>query len=164
MIFVLKCCGPARVGIFSGGQPHTPKPEGGSQEQLEAWQATIAAQERRLKRSRIAVLLCSLGITICVILMIVMGVQSLVGATDDTLDTVSAGQSLANQAAALVDDYLQLKEAAVAAVRSFRQNANGICPNVRDEICTNVDIANVCNFTNIPYGDELQRTFSAVVI
>lgn len=35
-----------------------------------------------------------------------------------------------------------------------------LCPNIADELCTNVDSsAQQCNFTQVPYGDELEALF-----
>jgi hypothetical protein len=118
--------------------------------------AALKRQKRRLRRARIAVLICSLGITISVVIMLTQGIQSLKTASNDALDGIVKAQSLTNEGISLLDDFITRQNAALNASRALVEEFNSYCPSVREEICINVTTDPICNFTDIPFADELE--------
>jgi hypothetical protein len=80
-------------------------------ELLVAWEKNVAKIERRMRRIRVAVLICCVAIVVCVILMITYGVRSLVKSFDDAREGLEKGQDLANGGITIIDDFLLRQEA-----------------------------------------------------
>jgi len=121
-------------------------------------------QRRRLRNTRIAVLTCCLGIVVCAVLMVTKGVQSLVKSSDNAIGGIEKGQELADGAIALIDDFIAVSDSASETTNQFAQQINGFCPAVRDELCTNLNDADVpveCNFDGIPYDTEVEALLNA---
>lgn len=133
-------------------------------EALSQWQVATQRQQRRLKRSRVMVLVCSLGITICVIIMIVMGVDGLVRTNDNAFEGVDKGLNLTEQAIVLVDNFIAGQDQLGNVTLSFISAAGGICPNIAAELCakvTNSTVEEECDFTLIPldFAQDMQTFF-----
>lgn len=79
-------------------------------ELLVAWEKNIAKIERRMRRIRVAVLICCVAIVVCVILMIFYGVKGLVKSLDSARGGLEKGQDLANEGIAIIDDFLVRQE------------------------------------------------------
>jgi hypothetical protein len=171
-IFCLRIAGPKKVGILSGKQVAPAKPEqsslgqenvelneaddAGYHDSIDAWKKKSRIRQRRLNRVRIVVLLCSLGIVVSAILMILKGVQNLAKATDTTLGGVAKAQNLTNQAIVLIDDFIDRQNETVTVFTELLSSINEICPNVNDEICANLtEEVPICDFEDIPNAEEL---------
>lgn len=115
-------------------------------------------QERRLRRARIVVLICSLGITISVTIMLTKGIKNLVQATNHAVNGIHIGQNLTDQGIALIDGVIARQAAVRNTTLSFlNSSVNGFCPNLVPQVCTNLSIGNPqCNFTGLPFAVELQ--------
>jgi uncharacterized membrane protein YqhA len=117
----------------------------------------------RLVRSRIVVLLCSVGVVICVILFITFGVQNLVQSSSNVISGVQEGQELTKEAVMLVDNFLMRQKMALEVLTPFITEINGICPNVTKAICSNITDSKSCNFTDIPLSDEFETAYSFLI-
>jgi hypothetical protein len=127
-------------------------------EELLQWEEGRDRQDRRLLIARITVLVCGLGIIICVILMCVKGVGGLVTTMDGAIDGLEQAEELSNTAIALVDNFTAGQEDAKQAFIAFEESWDEACPSaeaVLDEVFdTEVEnetaavIEKVLNFIN----------------
>ena len=125
---------------------------------------TLATSYRtRLVRARVVVLMCSLGVVICVILFITFGVQNLLQSSKNVVAGVEEGRELAIEAITLVDHFLMRQKMALEVLTPFVMEVNGICPNVTEAICANITDSTTCDFTDIPLSEEFQDAFTFVI-
>jgi len=141
------------------GTPDTAGTTGQDWQGLSDWYEERQLQERCLRNARIAVLVCSVCITICVILMWSLGLRSLDGTANNAYDGLDQAKSLSDQAIGLIDRFLSLQDETVDTSVAFLNTVNAICPAVASELCTNLDnfdSAN-CDFNALPaLGDEIE--------
>jgi hypothetical protein len=187
-IFGLKCLGPHRVGIFSGRQLR-PKIAAGqgkeNDEEEEIWshdedfqfnsdgEADVSnsynkeeqfrdKQTQRLNRARITVLCCSVGIVVSAIIMVTKGSQTLNQSANSGLAGLQKAQQLTDDAIQIIDTFIAIEKQANDSIQAFLGNVNEICPTVTSEICTKLDTPQPeCDFSNIPYGDDLELILSS---
>jgi hypothetical protein len=181
ILLILKCCGPKRVGFWSGrGSPLQPLPpksgnesvasiassaqEGAEteafrnfRENLREWAKQMKASRRCLNICRVIVLCCGTAIIVNASLMVSKGITSLVKTLDGGRDVINLIGDLARQAIFMVDAFLETAEKARDDTVVLLEATNGFCPDVREELCTNVLNATNCNFTGIPYALELEN-------
>ena len=131
--------------------------------ELEAWKKEVAKRNRQIRRIRITVLFCGVCIIVCVILMCVKGAMSLDHAFGDGRNGLSQGKSLAQGAIDILDEYTTWQNATIEQALRLGDQLNGLCPAVTGTICetivafdTPLDVEAGCNFTDIPYADELE--------
>lgn len=169
-LLVLKCCGPKRIGIWSGSitpLPAEPPNKGGRLEdhlERRAWSAQKQAAKRRLTIMRLIVLLAGTIIMISAGLMVARGVASLVDTLDGGRNAISIAANLTQQGIGLTDKFLETNLQAQSDTVLLLEATNGFCPNVREELCediTNNNITN-CNLEGIPYSEEIQIVIDAL--
>ena len=128
------------------------------EEQRRRRASFTAGQKRRLRNTRIVVLLCSLGIVACAILMLTKGVESLYQASDNAIDGIAMGRDLASEALDVIDAFLLVAGKERNVTRGFLQEINGFCPREgRPDVCID-PVAPVldCDF-EFPYGPEIEE-------
>jgi hypothetical protein len=180
LLLVLKCCGPKRVGFWSGSiaplpaEPQPPKLGDGLEasidtqgsesknfkrykEDCEEWRNKKNAFKRRLNIFRIIVLFCGTSIIVSATLMVSKGIASLVDILDGGRDVVKKVDTLTLQAIVLVDSFLETTTEALDDTMDFLQATNGYCPNVRESLCEDIFNATNCNFQGIPYALEIEK-------
>jgi len=89
-------------------------------------------------------------------------VGSLVKALDSGLETVDLVQGLLIDGIALLDSFLSTSATSKATIETLVNNANSICPEVADEVCTNLwdltpGVATECSTDGIFDGEALQQ-------
>jgi hypothetical protein len=183
LLLVLKCCGPKRVGFFSGSvtplpaEPQEPHRLGGEElevsmddtpgtdtetfrhykEEHKGWRTKKNASKRRLNIIRIIVLFCGTSIIVSATLMVTKGISSLVDTLDGGRDSVKIVRDLMRQGLELVDSFLVTTIEAKDETAVFLQAANGFCPNVRGRLCEDILNGTGCNFTGIPYALQVEK-------
>jgi hypothetical protein len=181
ILLVLKCCGPKRVGFWSGRiapLPAEPQPprcgdelEASSmdtqrtetktfqnyKEDHKEWRNTKNASKRRLNILRIIVLFCGTSIIVSATLMVSKGITSLVDTVDGGRDAIKKVANLTRQAIELVDSFLETTTIAQYETTNLLQATNGFCPNVRESLCEDISNATNCNFQGIPYASEIEK-------
>lgn len=106
-------------------------------EDLEKWKNDVRVRERRIRNIRIAVIIAGVLIVIFSILMLVFGITSLNDSVKDGRDGLAQGESLANDAVTLIDNYLYRQNSTLEAAQNVQQASKDvICPNLRDVICS----------------------------
>jgi hypothetical protein len=118
-------------------------------------------QMQRLNRARIAVLCCSVGIVVSSIIMVTKGSQTLNQSANSGLEGLQKAQQLTDDAIQIIDQFIAIEKNANDSIQSFLSRVNEICPAVTSQICTKLDTPQPeCNFSNIPYGEDLQLILS----
>ena len=143
------------------------------EKRLREWKKEVRLRERRLRNIRIMAFLAGCGIIICVVIMLLQGIRSLENSLDESRNGLREGQRLAQDAIELIDDYMAAQNETLDAAESFVEDANGICPLLREELCTNlrnstssssssVTVNQTCNFTGIP--EEFVQVIEPVLV
>ena len=180
ILLVLKCCGPKRVGFWSGcGSPLPAEPQppklGGELEasvdtegtETEAfqhyeedhaeWTKKKKNSKRRLNICRVVVLFCGTSIIICAALMVSQGISSLVKTLDGGRDFIKLVGDLTRQAIVLVDLFLDNTKKATNVTGDLLIATNGFCPKVNEALCEDILSDTNCNFTGIPFESEIEK-------
>jgi hypothetical protein len=185
-ILILTCMflGPKRVGIFSGRHlkvhpvaiTNSSTRDNGT---TIALQDTVASEmnddfknvhqemslqyRMRLNRVRIAVLMCSFGIVVSVILFLTAGIQSLVNSSNNVISSLEMGQELSLEAVVLIDDFVNRLNTTTVNISDLISKVNNFCPKVTDAICKNITNSQTCNFTDIPVSNTFANAFENLI-
>ena len=96
---------------------------------LLKWEKACEKQDRRLLIARITVLICGLGVIICVILMCVKGVGGLVKTMDSAIDGLEKAEGLSNEAIGIIDNFTASQQDVTEAIKAFEESWDTTCPN-----------------------------------
>jgi hypothetical protein len=183
LLLVLKCCGPKRVGFWSGSiaplpaEPQEPPEIGheleasidaqGTETEIKGfqqykddhteWRNKKNASRRRLNICRVIVLFCGTTIIVSAALLVSKGITSLVDTLDGGRDSIKLVGNLVRQAIVLVDSFLESTTESSDNTADFLQATNSFCPDVRERLCEDVFNATNCNFTGIPFALEIEK-------
>jgi hypothetical protein len=169
ILLVLKCMGYRLVGWLSGHavtRPSRPlRPGGGEMElyekEVQEWKRVVRRRERRLLFTRITCLLACVFIIVSAVLMCVKGIAGLQGSVNEGRSMLQQGDGLAIEAIDMIDTYRTRQDAAFNDVKEFRDDSNVVCPNVRAVICTDSSLVETCDFSDIPFGNEMEDAIIA---
>ena len=131
-------------------------------EAFEDYRTAMSRYEARVFRIRFLVVLTTMGIMVCAILMTVIGVESLRKSVSNGSSALSEGERLAQEAIGLVDEFLILQEDARNETTNFVAAMNGFCPGVREQICDDMENLVGCDFTGIPYEEDIRNVIDGV--
>jgi hypothetical protein len=190
LLLVFKCCGPKRVGFWSGSITPVPSPaepplasklppnerSNNFEEALEAptmdqpaeppqdkkspqeyeqehedWQKAKDKANRRLNVMRVIVLLAGAAIIVSAGLMTSKGVTSLVDTLDGSRDALAIVHNLSQQAINIIDRFDERRLAAEFDMTKLLKATNTFCPDVREQLCTDILNNEGCDLNGIPY-------------
>ena len=125
-----------------------------------SWIEACQRQERRFWRTRQVLVLSCVGVVVSGILFCVYGDKYV----RQSLDTVKEGllgiQDLCLDGVTLIDNFVNRSQAVVDRNEAFFPQINGVCPEVRQELCTSIvndtDFVPIRNCTvhDIPFVNE----------
>ena len=115
---------------------------------------------RTMNILRCVALSCGIGVIVSCLIMVSKGIKSVENAASSTGDGLLEGDRLATQAAEIIEDYAREQAPLIIRFQKVREDFNGFCPLVRENICevnpVNGELTENCNYVGIPYGEILQ--------
>eukprot|EP00522_Entomoneis_paludosa_P012157 CAMPEP_0172446716 /NCGR_PEP_ID=MMETSP1065-20121228/6260_1 /TAXON_ID=265537 /ORGANISM="Amphiprora paludosa, Strain CCMP125" /LENGTH=710 /DNA_ID=CAMNT_0013197905 /DNA_START=4 /DNA_END=2136 /DNA_ORIENTATION=+ len=120
---------------------------------IKEWKDACQKQEKRLFRTRIAIVISLLGVIVSCILFCIYGTKYVKQSLVDAGDGLRHIQKLARGGVIVIDNFIAREQALSDHVSSQAANINTICKV--QQLCQSIDPPQDCDFTPIP---ELLRT------
>ncbi|KAL3906897.1 MAG: hypothetical protein SGILL_009090 [Bacillariaceae sp.] len=130
--------------------------------QYTEWQEHYQKIKRQLYVFRGIVLFAGLSIVVSAIVMSVGGSQSLTRTLDSARDSVGIVHGLATGAVDIIDRVVELNQNVSSEIFTLLEDVNGMCPNVRDPLCDNLEDLSTCDVSEF-FGDEYNEIFKGVL-
>jgi hypothetical protein len=168
LLLIFKCCAPPdssnATRWLSGGrlQIDEPPSEDRKPYQFSEWTKHYEAIKRQLYVFRGIVLFAGLSIVISAIVMSVGGTSALTQTLDSARLSIGLVHELATEAVSIVDRVIQLNQIVSSEIFTLLEDVNGMCPNVRDPLCDNLEDPSTCDISGF-LGAEIDNIFKQVV-
>jgi hypothetical protein len=123
---------------------------------VEEWQRQVVRAELVQRRVRSVVIFCCLAVITSAILMVTYGVGALQQSVGDVKRGLQQTSDLATTAQTLIAEFAAGQDAAINATEFMLTDVNGICPPLREQLCDDILTATNCDFSGIPFEQEIQ--------
>jgi hypothetical protein len=140
--------------------PQDNKTSPGYEQEHEAWQKAKNTANLRLNVMRVIVLFAGAVIIVCAGLMTSKGVSSLVDTLDGGRDALATVHDLTQTAIVIIDTFLERRGTAEILTTELLEETNTFCPNVTEQLCTDILNNEGCNLNGIPHPTVIRSMIS----